>query len=98
VLYVNPLWTRRVIGVSGRESKWILEGLFDLSTATPEITYRHRWQAGDVVIWDMRSTLHRAIDDYGNQPRVLRRISVLNEPPVGVDGLASESLEGAWEW
>ena len=43
--------------------------------------FRHRWSPGDVVVWDMRSTWHRAVDDYGDRERVLRRASVLHDPP-----------------
>jgi Taurine catabolism dioxygenase TauD, TfdA family len=37
-----------------------------------ENTARRRWSAGDVVIWDNRATQHKAIDDYGDQPRIVR--------------------------
>jgi taurine dioxygenase len=82
VLYVNPLWTRRIVGLEASESRAVLSFLCELATTTPEITYRHRWLPGDVVVWDMRSTLHRVVDDFGTDQRVLRRVSVLNEPPA----------------
>ena len=30
----------------------------------PEFIYRHRWQAGDLLIWDNCTVQHRAIQDY----------------------------------
>ena len=43
--------------------------------------YRHRWQAGDVLIWDNRCSLHAAIADHGDQPRVLYRVMCQGERP-----------------
>jgi taurine dioxygenase len=56
-----------------------------------ENTVRWRWQTGDVVIWDNRATQHIAINDYGDQPRVVRRVSVRGEAPVSIDGRSSET-------
>jgi taurine dioxygenase len=81
VLYVNPLWTRRIEGLTPDESHALLTLLFDVALGAPELAFRHHWQPGDVVVWDMRSTLHRAVDDYGTAARVLRRASVLHGPP-----------------
>ncbi len=50
---------------------------------------RWRWQAGDVAIWDSRATQHRAVDDYGDQPRVVRRVTIADEVPVSIDGRRS---------
>jgi alpha-ketoglutarate-dependent sulfate ester dioxygenase len=47
---------------------------------------RWRWSAGDVVIWDNRATQHKAIDDYGDQPRIVRRVTIDGPVSVGVDG------------
>jgi hypothetical protein len=30
----------------------------------------------DVVIWDNRATQHKAVDDYGNQTRIVRRVTI----------------------
>jgi alpha-ketoglutarate-dependent sulfate ester dioxygenase len=50
---------------------------------------RWRWSAGDVAIWDNRATQHRAIDDYGDARRVVRRVTIAGEPAVSVDGRRS---------
>jgi len=50
---------------------------------------RWRWSAGDVAIWDNRATQHYAIDDYGDQPRIVRRVTVAGDVLVGVDGRQS---------
>ncbi len=43
--------------------------------------YRHRWQPGDVVIWDNRCSMHAAIYDHGDQPRTLYRVMCEGERP-----------------
>ena len=54
-------------------------------------TVRWRWQAGDVAIWDNRATQHYAINDYGDQHRVMRRATVAGDVPVAVDGQRSRA-------
>lgn len=57
-----------------------------------ENTVRWRWQPGDVAIWDNRATQHYAVDDYGTQPRIVRRVTLAGEVPVGVDGQRSRTI------
>ena len=51
-----------------------------------------RWEAGDIAIWDNRATQHRAINDYGDQHRVVRRVTLEGDIPVGVDGQLSQVI------
>ncbi len=60
-----------------------------------ENTVRWRWSPGDVVIWDNRATQHYAINDYGDAHRVVRRVTLAGEVPVGVDGRESVTLKAA---
>ena len=80
-LFVNPGFTSHVVGVSDAESRGILDLLFAHLTK-PEHTIRHRWQTGDVGIWDNRSTCHYANRDY-TQVRTMRRITLAGDRPVG---------------
>jgi alpha-ketoglutarate-dependent sulfate ester dioxygenase len=82
-----------VIGLSRTESKDILR-LLQSYVTRPENTLRHHWQAGDVVIFDNRTTQHYAADDYGDLPRKLHRVTVAGDVPVGADGGTSYVLEG----
>ena len=59
----------------------------------PELTYRHRWQPGDVVIWDNQATLHYATDYYGGGNRLMRRVTVAGSVPVGPDGTPSDVVD-----
>ncbi|WP_407169123.1 TauD/TfdA dioxygenase family protein [Bradyrhizobium sp. ORS 111] len=63
--------------------------LFQSHITAPENTVRWSWKQGDVAIWDNRATMHYALKDYGDQPRVVRRVAIEGEVPVGVDGRCS---------
>jgi alpha-ketoglutarate-dependent taurine dioxygenase len=54
-----------------------------------EHTVRWRWSKGDVAIWDNRATQHILVDDYGDQPRVLRRVTITGDVPSSIDGKRS---------
>lgn len=81
-------FVKRILGVSASESQRIYEILQSYVTRL-ENTVRWRWSEGDVVIWDNRATQHYAIDDYGDQHRVVRRVTLDGEIPRGVDGRES---------
>lgn len=79
---------QKLVGFGTSDGRRLLEIFHDHATR-PENTVRWRWSAGDVAIWDNRATLHRAIDDYGDQPRVVRRVTIEGVVPVSVDGRRS---------
>jgi alpha-ketoglutarate-dependent 2,4-dichlorophenoxyacetate dioxygenase len=56
----------------------LLADLLDRATR-PELVYSHRWQVGEVVIWDNRSVLHRATAyDSVNRRRLMQRTTISN--------------------
>lgn len=59
-----------------------------------ENTVRWRWSTGDVAIWDNRATQHYAVDDYGTQERIVRRVTLKGDVPVGVQGQRSQTIKG----
>ncbi|MFD4668534.1 TauD/TfdA dioxygenase family protein [Lentzea sp. NPDC058450] len=81
-LFVNPGFTTHVKDVSETESRALLD-LFFTAIGRQEYSVRHRWAPGDVVVWDNRSTAHLAVDDYGDQHRVMHRITLRGDQPVG---------------
>jgi len=82
---------QRFVGISAHDSKLIFE-LLQSHATLEENTIRWRWSPGDVAIWDNRATQHKAINDYGNQKRVMHRVTITGDVPVGLDGLHSKSL------
>lgn len=69
-------------GMTADESAPILRFLYE-HASQPEFVYRHRWRPHDVVVWDNRITIHYAIHDYGDEERLLHRITVVD--PNGHD-------------
>lgn len=49
----------------------------------PQFTYRHKWRVGDLVMWDNRCTMHRAMPyELADARRVLQRTTVVGDGPV----------------
>lgn len=55
----SPTRCAKVSGMPQELAAHTVSLLFEHSTAAPNV-YRHRWSAGDVVMWDNRCVLHRA--------------------------------------
>lgn len=58
-LFVNPGHTTHVENMDEAESQALLDALFQ-HCLQPEFIYRHRWRAGDTVVWDNRRVMHNA--------------------------------------
>ena len=103
VVQVHPLtgeraimlgyFVRRLLGVSSAESAHLFAMLQDHVTRLENMV-RWRWSMGDVVIWDNRATQHKAIDDYGDQPRIVRRVTIDGPVSIGIDGRHGKTRNG----
>ncbi len=82
-----------IVGLSPREGRTILE-LLQHYVTRPENVFRWQWSPGDLVLFDNRTTQHYAPDDYGDLPRLLHRVTVAGDAPIGVDGQESYLIEG----
>lgn len=76
---------KRLVGFNQADSQAIFNILQD-KVLKPENIVRWKWQAGDVVIWDNRSTQHYAVNDYADQRRIVRRVTLAGEVSQGVNG------------
>lgn len=81
-------FARRFVGYSQSNSNHLFDMLQSHITKL-ENTVRWRWNVGDVAIWDNPATQHCAINDYGDQKRVVHRSTIAGEIPVSVDGRSS---------
>lgn len=80
-LYVNPMFTQRVVGMEEAESRALLDLLF-AHGACPDFQCRVRWQPKTVVMWDDRCTWHYALDDYREHERLMFRVTVAGDRPA----------------
>jgi taurine dioxygenase len=80
-LYVSALHTIRFDGFTEEESKPLIMWLNN-HCIEPEFSCRVRWEPGQLTIWDNRTTLHNAINDYPGARREMRRLTVGPELPV----------------
>ncbi len=81
-LYIG-VHTSHVEGMEEGEGRALLYQLLDFATQ-PHRVYTHRWREGDLVMWDNRCLLHRAVRDYemGRDRRVLHRTVIKGTVPV----------------
>ncbi|MEQ8504729.1 MAG: TauD/TfdA family dioxygenase [Rhodospirillales bacterium] len=81
-IYVHPGKLAHIDGMAPEESHSFVNDLL-ARTITPDVTYRHKWRPGDLVIWDNRGTLHLAYRDYDvTEGRIMHRVILEGEVPV----------------
>ena len=90
-VFVNPQFTLYIKGMEEEESAAILDLLYR-KTLRHEYHYRHRWQPDMVVFWDNRSTQHSALHDYYPARRLMERVTIKGDRPVG-DGAPADPSE-----
>jgi len=75
-IFLSEIWVRNFVGMGEEESQDLLNEVLAIATR-PEAEYVHTWSPGDVVIWDNRSTLHRACPfDQANTRRLMHRTTI----------------------
>jgi alpha-ketoglutarate-dependent taurine dioxygenase len=95
VLYVSPSFLKSIPDLKPAESERIMHLLWE-HAVLPEFTVRFKWQPGSVAFWDNRSTAHLAPRDIFDSEfdRQFYRVTLMGDIPKGVNGQASEALEG----
>jgi taurine dioxygenase len=79
-LYVSPVYTTGIEGLTLAESQAMLGFLFKHMT-DEAFVYRHKWKPGMVLMWDNRCTAHFAEGGYDGHLRVMHRTTVAGERP-----------------
>ncbi len=83
-LYLStPERCQAISGVNAEEGQRIIRLLYKHSIRKNRL-YRHRWQAGDIVVWDDRCTMHRADHSQVVGDRVLHRGLIAGERSIGI--------------
>ncbi|PYH41927.1 TauD/TfdA dioxygenase family protein [Aspergillus saccharolyticus JOP 1030-1] len=81
-LFVNPQFTRYIVGYKKEESDFLLKFLYDHIALSADIQTRVRWRPNTVVVWDNRVAAHSALFDWADgQRRHLARITPQAEAP-----------------
>lgn len=82
VLYLGN-HSSHVDGWSAAKGEALIDELQTFATQD-RFVYRHRWRPGDLVMWDNRCLLHRAVDnfDMDEHVRILNRTVVRGDVPV----------------
>jgi alpha-ketoglutarate-dependent taurine dioxygenase len=72
-----------ILGMPRREGAALLDELLEHTTQR-QFVYAHRWRVGDLVMWDNRCLLHRAVANYdmGSYRRLLHRSVVRGAVPI----------------
>lgn len=81
-LYVNPVYTKKIVGFDQEESDCILNFLFDHIAKRQDFQCRIRYEAGTVLVWDQRVTNHSQTLDYpaGERRHAFRLTPLANVP------------------
>jgi len=72
------------IGIEGMPDDEALDLVAELDShcVRPEFLYRHKWQVGDLLMWDNTSSMHLAICDYAlPERRLMHRTTVIGTVP-----------------
>ena len=79
-LFVNEAHTTGIVGRSPQISEALLSDLLT-HIKSEQFQYRHRWQEGDLLIWDNCAVQHLATFDYGDIPRRMHRTGTYGPAP-----------------
>ena len=91
--FVLGHFVRGLVGLHEPDSRAIFD-VFQRHITRLESTVRWTWAVGDIAIWDNRSTQHYAVADYDGHPRMMHRITLAGDIPVGLDGVPSVAIKG----
>ena len=84
VLFVNPNFTIAIKNMDERESRSLLDTLFQ-QALIPEYQLRLRWAPHTIAMWDNRSAQHYAVHDYYPQRRYMERVTIRGGPVAGIE-------------
>ena len=85
ILYVNSMYTKKILDTEEQESKEILSEIFNHQERL-DFTCRIKWTENAIAIWDNRSLLHQGLSDFFpgrglGYERVMDRIAIEGDKP-----------------
>jgi len=92
ILFVNPSFVVKIDKLSNSESAMLLRYLYN-HAVRPDFVYRHRWNEGDILLWDELATIHLAPSDYlPHERRVVRVTAGLTTPIAARDPAPANAI------
>jgi len=86
----NVPW--RIEGMPEHESAPLMTFVQEFAVQ-PRFTYRHRWEPGDIILWDNRSAMHRASPyDEMNHRRLMHRTTIYGTPSTPATALPTAAV------
>ncbi|MEQ8693218.1 MAG: TauD/TfdA family dioxygenase [Pseudomonadales bacterium] len=79
-LFVNSGFTTHIVGMKPKESKAVLEHLYQ-HIALPDFQCRFHWEPSSIAFWDNRCVQHHAVFDYWPEVRHGERVTVAGDKP-----------------
>tara|TARA_B100000427_G_C15456142_1_gene571886 strand:- start:207 stop:1034 length:828 start_codon:yes stop_codon:yes gene_type:complete len=86
ILYVNSMYTKKILDMDENESNDILKKIFEHQERL-DFTCRFKWTENAVAIWDNRSTQHQGLTDFFpgkglGFERIMDRIAIEGDRPI----------------
>jgi alpha-ketoglutarate-dependent 2,4-dichlorophenoxyacetate dioxygenase len=75
----------RIVGWPTPEAMGFLKDLIEHATQ-PRFVYSHAWRVGDLVMWDNQRTMHRGRPFPVQEPRDVRRTTLVGDGPTASQG------------
>ena len=74
-LFINPVYTINIEGLSEDESQQLLWELYE-HMIQEQFVYEHVWNEDMLIMWDNRTVMHQATGGYDGYDRLLHRITL----------------------
>ncbi len=104
MVWTNPANGRKAVylashayaveGMAPEAGKQLIDTLMEAATA-PGLSYKHKWRAGDVVMWDNRATMHRGRPWPPGEARLMVRTTISASEADGVESMRPPGQQAA---
>jgi len=82
ILHVSPWFADGIEGMENAEGDALLAEVIG-HVLRPELMYFHKWQEGDMVLWDNWRMLHCACGVPPSETRIMRRTTIVGDYGLG---------------
>lgn len=90
-LWASTGTVKEIVGMPNPEGLELVDELVEFITQE-RFVYRHKWQVGDVLVWDNRCTLHTGtLYDDTKYDRLMHRLWAKGDKPIGVPAATAEA-------